>query len=242
MVTPSWRTRLASLRSRWLRLWSGRRSATAQMLTSTEPVSRLFGFDRGQPIDRYYIEAFLLAHANDIRGRVLEVGGSDYTERYGGPKVARSDVLHAVPGSDTATIVADLADAPEIPDGTFDCLILTQTLQFVYDVPAAMRTVHRILRPGGVALVTVPGISQISRYDMDRWGEYWRFTSRSLSRLAEDAGFPRAATTVRTNGNALVASSFLYGLAADELTREQKEQHDPDYEVLLTLRVVKPEA
>ncbi len=52
-----------------------------------KPVSRLFGFDRGQPIDRYYIEHFLQSHVNDIRGRVLEVGDRDYMCKFGGNRV-----------------------------------------------------------------------------------------------------------------------------------------------------------
>ena len=52
-------------------------------LRRTEPISRAYGFDRGTPVDRHYIEAFLQRHApspdysaGDIRGRVLEVEGT----------------------------------------------------------------------------------------------------------------------------------------------------------------------
>ena len=45
-------------------------------LEGTEPVSRLFGYDRGTPVDRYYMEKFLGGHSADIRGRVLEIGES----------------------------------------------------------------------------------------------------------------------------------------------------------------------
>src|SRR3990170_7811785 len=43
-------------------------------LRGVEPISREFGFDRGLPVDRHYIERFLSAHSSDIRGRVLEIG------------------------------------------------------------------------------------------------------------------------------------------------------------------------
>jgi len=206
----------------------------------TDPVSRLFGADRGQCIDRHYIERFLDDHAGDIRGRVLEVGDDEYTKRYGGDRVTRGDVVHAVEGNRKATLVADLARADQFPGDAFDCVILTQTLQHVYDLRGAVETLHRALAPGGVVLTTVPGISQISRYDMDRWGDFWRFTPLSISRLFEGR-FPGNALEVHSLGNVLTASAFLYGLAAEELSPDERDYHDPDYPLLIALRAVKPE-
>lgn len=203
-----------------------------------QPISQVFGFDRGQCIDRYYIETFLARHANDIRGHVLEVGDNVYTCKFGGERVIRSDVLHATPGNSQATIIADLTCADYLPSETFDCIILTQTLQFIYDVRAAIRTLHRILKPEGVLLATFPGISQVSRYDMDRWGDYWRFTTLSARRLFEEV-FLMGCVEVSTHGNVLVAIAFLHGLAAKELEPEELEYRDPDYEVLITVRAVK---
>jgi SAM-dependent methyltransferase len=188
-------------------------------LRRLKPISRVFGFDRGLCIDRYYIENFLAKHAEDIRGHVLEIGDDTYTRRFGGDRVARSDVLHVQEGNPKATIVADLTCADSIPSDTFDCIIFTQTLQFIYDVRAAIRHLYRILKPGGVLLATFPGISQISRYDMDRWGDYWRFTTLSARRLFEEV-FPPGNVTVRAYGNVLAAVAFLHGLSAEELRRE----------------------
>jgi len=145
-------------------------------LRRLNPISRVFGFDRGTPIDRYYIEKFLARYAADIRGRVLEVGDDSYTREFGGGRVTQSDVLHVSENNPHATIVADLADAAHVPSNSFDCIVLTQTLHLIYDVRAAVSTLHRILRPGGVLLATIPGITQIDRYD---WAEswYWAFTS-----------------------------------------------------------------
>lgn len=204
------------------------------------PISRVFGFDRGQPIDRYYIEAFLAKHAEDIRGNVLEIGDDSYTRKFGDDRITRSDVLHAVEGNPKATIVADLTCADHIPSDAFDCIIFTQTLQFICDVQAALRHLYRILKPGGVLLVTFPGISQISRYDMDRWGDYWRFTTLSAKCLFEGI-FPPSNVEVQSHGNVLTAVAFLHGLAVEELKREELDYGDPDYEVLITMRAVKPE-
>jgi glycosyltransferase involved in cell wall biosynthesis/SAM-dependent methyltransferase len=206
-------------------------------LRRTEPVSPFFGFDRGQPVDRYYIERFLHDHGTDIRGRVLEVGDREYTERFGAG-VTRSDVLHARPGNPDATLVGDLCTGEGIPEEAFDCIILTQVLPFVWDVPAALATAGRALKPGGVLLVTVPGISQISRYDADRWGDYWRFTSQSMRRLVA-AAFPSGQVELTLYGNALSATAFLHGIAAHELRPRELADRHPDYEVVIAARAVK---
>jgi SAM-dependent methyltransferase len=204
-----------------------------------EPISRVFGFDRGLCIDRYYIEQFLAANKHSIRGRVLEIAENTYTRKFGGDSVTHSDVLHAEEGNRNATIVADLTQADHIASNRFDCIICTQTLLVIYDVRAAVSTLHRILKPGGVLLATVPGISQISRYDMDRWGDFWRFTTLSARRLFEER-FPESRVEVVSKGNVLVAVAFLHGLAAHELEPRELEHHDPDYQVLITVRAEKP--
>ena len=200
-------------------------------LRRLQPVSREFGYDRGLPIDRHYIEAFLAGRSGDVRGHVLEIGDDTYTRRFGGAHVTRADVLHVEPVAG-ATFVGDLAGANHLPSGTFDCVILTQTLHLIYDVRAALATVHRILKPGGRLLATVPGISQIAR---DQWGAAWcwSFTTLSLRRLLAEA-FPAGEVVVEAHGNVLAATSFLQGLAAGELTVAELAYRDPAYEVLIT--------
>ena len=197
-----------------------------------EPISRSFGFDRGTPIDRYYIERFLAANAESIRGRVLEIGDATYTKRFGG-SVTQSDVLHAVPGNRKATLVGNLETGDGIPNDTFDCILLTQTLPFIFDVRSAIANCRRALRTGGVVLATVPGISQISRYDMDRWGDFWRFTDLSARRLFEQS-FERV--DIESFGNVSVATAFLQGQALHEIPAADLEHHDADYQVIITIR------
>jgi glycosyltransferase involved in cell wall biosynthesis/SAM-dependent methyltransferase len=212
------------------------RFGTLRRLT---PVSRKFGWDRGGlPVDRYYIERFLQQHARDIAGRVLEVRDDAYTRKFGGTRVSRADVLHPTGDNAKATIVADLTSADHVASDSFDCIVLTQVLPFIPDVQSAVHTLHRILRPGGIVLATVPGISQIVRYDMDRWGDYWRFTSLSARRLFECA-FPEGEVRVEAHGNVLAATAFLQGLSSRDLRPEELDYRDPDYEVLITIYAVK---
>lgn len=207
-------------------------------LRRLEPVDASFGLGRGRPVDRHYIEGFLARHAADIRGRVLEVGDDAYTRRFGGDRVATSDVLHVEPSHPGATIVADLTDAPSIGDARFDCVVCTQTLTYVWDLPRALRTIRRILAPGGVLLVSVPGISQTSPHDEAHFGEWWRFTAQSLGRLLGDA-FGPANADAEAHGNVLAATAFLQGLAVEDLTIAELDHRDPRYPLLVTGRAVK---
>lgn len=221
------------------RLWDARsmpRAAAPPQLSDLRPVdqppqplSRVFGHDRGWPIDRCYIESFLERHAAQIRGAVLEIGEPTYTRRFGGSRVTRSEVLHVEPGA-AASVTGDLTDCPQIPDASLDCVILTQTLPFIFDARAALATCRRILRPGGSLLVTVPGISQRSAFDAARWGDYWRFTPQSVERLLRDA-FGNA--SVETFGNVRSATALLEGRTADELSEVERDHVDPDYPVII---------
>jgi SAM-dependent methyltransferase len=201
------------------------------------PLDRDFGSNRGLPIDRYYIENFLARHAQDIRGRVLEIGEDTYTRRFGGEQVVRSDVLHVAEGNPAATIVADLAHGEAIPSDAFDCIIFTQTLQLIYDWRAGLATLHRILKQNGVLLATFPGITQIYS---EEWAKtwYWAFTGRSAERIFGEL-FPPTSVAVTTYGNILAAISFLHGIATEELQTEELEHRDPGFQVLISLRAVK---
>jgi len=206
-------------------------------LRRLQPVSREFGYDRGLPIDRYYIERFLETHRRDVTGRTLEIGDDEYTRRYGGDRTTRRDVLHVHGRNPAATIVGDLAAAPQIADATFDCIVVTQTLHLIYDVDRAVATLYRILRPGGVVLATFPGISQLSRDEWIRtWS--WAFDSR-LARQLFAIQFGDQGVTVQTHGNSLAAASFLQGLATPELAPAQLDAHETGCELLVTVRAVR---
>jgi len=207
-------------------------------LRRVTPIDSGFGLGRGQPVDRHYIEDFLARHRGDIRGRVLEVGEDAYTVRYGGGSVTRSDILHADASNPRATLIADLADGSALPGDRFDCFICTQTLTYIYDVQGAVRTIHRILAPGGVLLATVPGISQMSPYDRDRWGEYWRFTAQSLGRLLGEE-FGAGNVEVEAYGNVLASTAFLQGLSVGDLSRDELDHRDQRYQMLVAGRAVK---
>lgn len=220
--------RREALQKRLLRM---RRPARLGSLRRTTPLSDHWGRDRGTPIDRYYIERFLEREQLTIRGRVLEVLNADYTRRFG-REVAQSDVLDIDPQNPAATMLGDLAAANAIPTGIFDCFILTQTLQYVFDVGSAVRHVHRVLAPGGTVLCTLPSVSRIARSSLA--GEYWRFTAASARSLFA-ASFGEEKVRVESHGSVLTSIAFLTGMAAEELSGRELEETDPFFPLLITV-------
>ncbi len=203
-------------------------------LTRIEPVSTAFGGDRGMPIDRFYIERFLADNAEQISGRVLEIGDSTFSRKFGGDRVTAYEVLHAVPGNRAATIVGDLTDPATLPENHVDCFVCTQTFNFIFEVKKAVVGAQHLLKPGGILLATVSGISQISRYDKERWGDYWRFTTASMTRLFEPVF--GGGVKVQSFGNLLAATAFLQGIAVEDLPDPVLlDDNDPDYQLVICI-------
>lgn len=199
----------------------------------TRPISKTFGLDRGTPIDRYYIDAFLSRNSKLVAGRVLEVGESFYSKKYG-ENVERFEVLHATVDNTNATVIGDLTDTGTLPAEIIDCFICTQTFNFIFDVEKAVRGAHHILKPGAVLLATVAGLCQISRYDMDRWGDYWRFTTASVQRVFEQVFGGNV--DVKSYGNVLAACALLQGVTVEDIPNPALlDDNDPDYQVVITV-------
>lgn len=198
-----------------------------------QPFSDNFGYSRGRLLDRYYIELFLDQHREKIRGSVLEIADNNYTLQFGGPRVEESSILHVDNKNPKATIVGDLSQASTLPECQFDCIILTQTLQFIYAHQQAVENLHSLLKPGGWLLLTTHGLSRTSPNDANQWGEYWRFTSTSLRKLIATY-FSEDKVDVKAHGNVLVAASFLMGLSVEDLSEGELSYQDPNYEVIVT--------
>jgi SAM-dependent methyltransferase len=198
-------------------------------LRSQEPVSGKWGFDRGRPIDRYYIEGFMKKNQHHIQGYCIEVLNDNYTRRFGGNKVIKSDVLDIDPNNHKATITGDLTQKGVPTQNTFDCFILTQTLPVIYNVRAAIKNCYAALKPGGVLLITVPALCRYSPHPQD----YWRFTDASLTALIKETT-DCANLVVEIYGNLVASIGFLIGTASDELTWEELDYFDRRFPVLIS--------
>lgn len=201
---------------------------------SLQPISRRFGYDRGTPIDRYWIEKFLGENQIYITGRCLEITDDAYTKRFGGNKVTRSDVLDINPKNRRANIIDDLRSLKTVKGNTYDCLLLTQVLGMIDNIDAAIEQCHRILKPGGTILVTSACFSP-TWHDNDN---FWRFTAAGM-RYAFGKHFTRKNIWVKTYGNVFSGQCFWVGMAQEEVTREQLEFNDPHFPCLVGLRAKK---
>ena len=83
-----------------------------------------------------------------------------------------------------------------LPEASFDAVTLCDSLEHVLNPLATMREVHRILRPGGIALIITPNIaSPLARLLGARWPHLtprehiYYFAPHSLRRLIATAGF-----------------------------------------------------
>ena len=203
-------------------------------LRRTTPFTRSWGYDRGTPIDRIYIEEFLAGHADDVRGACLEIMNADYTRRFGGARVTKSDVLDINPANTAATIVADLGEPDSMPTERFDCIIFTQTLHLVPDMRVALANIWQSLTPAGVLLLTVPALGRHEArkgFHHDRW----RVTKTGLEWLL--SGLCDARAEITTYGNVLSCTAFLYGMAAEELRREELQAVDREFPLIVAARI-----
>lgn len=202
-------------------------------IAKSRPLSTNWGFDRGQPIDRYFIERFLVTHSDDIRGHVLEIAEDLYSSKLGGSRISKLDIL-GLHDSLEATIVGDLIDPATLPPAQFDCIILTQTFQFLFDLRAAVSNLHRALRPEGILLLTAPAITPIDRGEWkDSW--YWSFTEASIRRLLSES-FDQV--EVAAYGNLAAATGFLHGAAVEDVGTDKLENYDPAYPMIVAARAV----
>lgn len=206
-------------------------------LRRREPFCAHWGYTRGTPVDRVYIERFLELHRAVIRGDVAEMMSGDYARRFGGDGV-RVHVVDVDPANAAATVHADLCADGALPAGAFDTWLLTQTLQFVTDPVAALANVWRSLRPGGAALVTVPCSSPLAATGAPS-GDLWRWTPAGLDVLCRRA-MPGAAVQTRGWGTLAAGTAFALGLAAEELRPGDLEPPDPRYPLIAAAVVRKP--
>jgi SAM-dependent methyltransferase len=173
-------------------------------------------------------------HAADIRGTCLEFSDREYADHFGGAAVTHCDVLDLDSANARATIIADIARPNQIPTDHYDSIICTHVLHVIADVPAALRGLHRILKPGGVLLCAVPMTSM----NDERQRELWRFTRLGLETLLA-AEFGPANVQARAYGNSLIAAGEMRGLIAAEFTPRELAAHDPRFAVEICARAVK---
>ena len=229
LLGPRWTTRIG-------RLVRGREAPRWGNLRRARPFSESFGFDRGTPVDRYYLRRFLEAHRGEIRGDVLEIQSAGHARRLG-HDLRRVDSVD-IQARFEPTYVCDLAlSAAVIADESYDCFLLPNTLQHLRDLEGCLRHALRVVRPGGSLLASAAGFVPLIPDGPD----YWRLSPEGWRELLARV-WAGAEVEVEGHGNCLAAVAAVLGLASEELTPAELDVRDPRYPVLITIACRKPAA
>ena len=132
-----------------------------------------------------------IARAVGVTGRVVGVDPS---------KDMRAPASERCVAFPTAQIKDGLADALPLQDGEFDKAVAVQVLEYLPDIPAAIREAHRILRPGGRFVAVDTGCKTLDWFSADedrmrRVQEAWdhHYTEERVAalwpKLVRHAGF-----------------------------------------------------
>ncbi len=117
------------------------------------------------PIHQRLLKAYVLAQ-DQVKGNLLEVGcgegrGIDLLL----PKVASFSAIDKIATVveelkkkyPTATFVSgNIPPLASFTDNSFDCVVSFQVIEHIQDDVAYLKEIHRVLKPGGFALITTP--------------------------------------------------------------------------------------
>ncbi len=119
----------------------------------------------------------------EFHGRVLDIGAGTQPYRVFLPSDVRYTAMEVVPipGNDVIASVLHLPFA----SAAFDGVICTEVIEHVPEPEQALREIHRVLRPGGRAYITVPMSWALHYVPHD----YYRYTRYGLAHLLGKVGF-----------------------------------------------------
>lgn len=200
-----------------------------KFISSLDPVSRLFGNERGTPIDRYYIENYLKNASKDIdhTDLILEVGEDTYSKRFF--PCSRHDVLDYSRGM-------DLTKQETLPKDKYDVFICTQVFHQIFEIRKALEGAYYLLKKGGVMLATVCGnITKIARND--EYEHYWGFTKKSIELLAKEVF--KDNVQVENYGNSAIATAFIQGISLEEINWQLLDKKDEEFTICLSITAQK---
>lgn len=195
---------------------------------SVVPISSKFGFDRGTPIDRYWIESFLEEKKGLINGVCLEVTDNTYTKRFGQDRILKSDVIDIDPSNKLANIHGDLRDLKNVKSDTYDTVILTHVLGLIDEPSKAVSEIYRVLKPGGKLVLTSSCLGPILGETV-----FWRFTSNSMKYVLTK-NFDIKNIEIKTFGNVLTGQAFWIGMSQEELSQKELSFNDHRFPCVVT--------
>tara|TARA_Y100000385_G_scaffold274995_1_gene318802 strand:+ start:293 stop:985 length:693 start_codon:yes stop_codon:yes gene_type:complete len=215
------------------------RSFTKVDLNNNDFISNDFGFGRGTPIDRYYLEIFLKTNQKYFIGESLEFGSDFYLKKYNN-RIKSFDVFTSFLDKKNSKniIKGDLSLIEDLPKEKYDFIVCTNVLNFIYEIDSAIKGLHKMLKKNGICLISLAGFStHVSRYDMDKWGDYWRLSKKTAIKIFKKNNFE--IEECNSYGNVYLASAQMKGFCVEDIDNEMLKNVDNDYQMLITLRIKK---
>lgn len=187
------------------------------------PFDPMFGFTRGTPIDRYYLDRFIERIRPEVRGAVLEIGGSRANrERYRFDAATEYRAMD-IKRSPDVDLVGDVHDRGLIPPGTLDAIVIFNVLEHCARPWVVADNLRAWLRVGGKVFAMVPSVQRVHRQPKD----YWRPYPDGMEVLFSD--FARCQLFVY--GNPLTSVAAIMGIAAQELSADELDHVNIGYPV-----------
>lgn len=121
------------------------------------------------------------------KANILDVGTA-------GDKERPSENFKYFPSNNFKTLDIDIQWHPDyvgdicktdFRDNYWDLIILSQTIEHIWDFRAAFSEIYRILKVGGHAIIDSP--FQYPHHPEDSFADYWRFSPQALDRLLVEA-------------------------------------------------------
>lgn len=217
---------------------TGRRGTSDERLDvklPDRPLSQVHGFDRGTPIDRFYISTFLTEHAALIHGDVAEFKDARYASEFGRANVATVTIIDVDERNPLASLIADVTKPQSLPSASFDCILCTQAIQFFRNPASAIRNFWQSLRNGGFLLLTAPALGRqsVSMANTD----YWRITPPGIRLLFEEW---EGIVKIAEYGNLRACLGMLIGEAAEEVDADALATRDPAFPLLSCVSAQRP--
>jgi SAM-dependent methyltransferase len=187
------------------------------------PFDPMFGFTRGTPIDRYYLERFIEHIRPEVRGAVLEIGGKRANRETYGFDAATEYRAMDIKRSPDVDLVGDVHDRGLIPPGTLDAIVIFNVLEHCARPWVVAENLRGWLRVGGKVFAMVPSVQRVHRQPRD----YWRPYPDGMEALFAD--FARCQLFVY--GNPLTALAAIMGIAVQELSTDELDRVNTGYPV-----------
>lgn len=88
-----------------------------------------------------------------------------------------------------------------LAENQFDLIIAEQVLEHVLRPDRAVANIHKMLRPGGIVIVSTPFLLKVHEFPLD----LYRWTERGMRELLQGAGFEVLSTASWGNRECLIA-------------------------------------